>query len=470
MTPDANDLCVFAVKRGDIENRFDINYNLPKYASLINKLRNAFGDRLKTIGQIADVICGPFGSAIKSNDYQDDGIPLVRITNISKDGYMDYSDLVYISDSLGNSLARTQVSAGDIVISQRGSLGQCAVVDGKYPKLNISANIIAIKNIRETSAGFIHDYLLSSFGQKMLERSTSGQVQQKITTQDILDVLIPIGCDEESLSRHIKKAYRIFKSKLKNADDAIISARKQILGQIGIVFPNYHPSLYSYFRLGQIKEIGLNCNPHSAYLNEVFSKLHNSPFYSGLLEDFVDVNPTINRTLLNDSSVVSFVPMPAVSEKTNQVVYEQKQYKDVKTGFTPFQRGDLLWAKITPCMQNGKSFLSDRMSTEFGFGSTEFHVLRQKSERIYMPFLWVLLSDGHILEAAQGMFSGSAGQQRIPDTFLKKFPIILPPIELQKELADEVLEALDQAKRMNETAEKEWSEAKAQFEKELLGE
>ncbi len=59
---------------------------------------------------------------------------------------MDYSDIIYISEELGNSLSRTQVSAGDIVISQRGSLGQCAIVDDTFPKLNISANIIAIKN------------------------------------------------------------------------------------------------------------------------------------------------------------------------------------------------------------------------------------------------------------------------------------------------------------------------------------
>ncbi len=121
-------------------------------------------------------------------------------------------------------------------------------------------------------------------------------------------------------------------------------------------------------------------------------------------------------------------------------------------------------------MQNGKSFLSDTMPTEYGFGSTEFHVLRQKSDKIYMPFLWVLLSDEHILEAAQGMFSGSAGQQRVPETFLKKFPIILPPIDIQRELADEVLVALDMAKKMKEAAELEWAGAKAQFERELLGE
>ena len=210
MTPDANDLYVFAIKRGSIERRLDINYNLPKYAQLVEKLRTVFGDRLKTIGEIADVICGPFGSAIKNNDYQESGIPLIRITNISKDGYMDYSDLVYISEALGNSLSRTQVSKGDIVISQRGSLGQCAIVDDAFPKQNISANIIAIKNIKEVSASFIHDYLLSSIGQRLLEQTTSGQVQQKITTEDIAQIVIPIGCKEEHLSALLRQAYYSF--------------------------------------------------------------------------------------------------------------------------------------------------------------------------------------------------------------------------------------------------------------------
>ena len=86
-----------------------------------------------------------------------------------------------------------------------------------------------------------------------------------------------------------------------------------------------------------------------------------------------------------------------------------------------------------------------------------------------MPYLWVLLSDAHILEAAQGMFSGSAGQQRVSDSFLKKFPIILPPIEKQKELADNVFKALEVNRYTKEKAEQEWQAAKEEFEKELLG-
>ena len=78
---------------------------------------------------------------------------------------MDYSDIIYISEEYSNSLSRTQVSAGDIVISRRGSLGQCAIVDDTFPKLNISANIIAIKNPKGISAEFIRNYILSAVGQ-----------------------------------------------------------------------------------------------------------------------------------------------------------------------------------------------------------------------------------------------------------------------------------------------------------------
>ena len=307
--------------------------------------------------------------------------------------------------------------------------------------------------------------------QQLLQRSSGGNYPA-IIEEEVKHIYLPLLDSEKQIEmvNEIKQSLIKYNQQLDNIDTATSIARKGAFERLGICLPDYRPSLFSYTKLRQVKAMGLYCNPHSAYLNEVFSKLHNSPFHSGSLEDYVDVNPAINRTQLNDSSVVSFVPMPAVSEKTNQVVYEQRNYKDVKTGFTPFQRGDLLWAKITPCMQNGKSFLADSMPTEYGFGSTEFHVLRQKSERIHMPFLWVLLSDEHILEVAQGMFSGSAGQQRVPDTFLKKFPIILPPIDMQRRIADEVFDALDRAKKMKKAAEAEWTEAKAQFEKELLGE
>jgi len=466
MTPDANDPCVFAVKRGDILSRFDVTYALPKYTNLLERIHQSafFCDTLK------DHIC-VFESGFnyeQSDIESSQTTQLLRTQNVKPIFIYDQNVSYVLTTKV-----RTLTVENDLLFVRVGAgVGDCAFIGKDQQGMAFSDNVLRVHFDNNIYGPFLAAFLSTNVGKTLLMRQIKGSGKPVISRESIEKQVVPLPNFEQQkqLFKIIEQSHCSYKTKLQNADDDIILARQQILEQVGISFPDYHPSLYSYFRLGQIKEIGLYCNPHSAYLNVIFSKLHNSPFYSGVLEDFVDINPIINKTRLNDSSDVSFVPMPAVSEKTNQVVYEQKEYKDVKTGFTPFQRGDLLWAKITPCMQNGKSFLADSMPTEYGFGSTEFHVLRQKSERIYMPFLWVLLSDEHILEAAQGMFSGSAGQQRVPDTFLKKFPIILPPIEVQKELANEVMKALDQAKRTKETAELEWAEAKAQFEKELLGE
>ena len=464
MTPDANDLCVFAVKRGNISGRLDVR-NMQYSASSLATKR----DKVLLGSLTAEEPC--YGTSATAVVRTDESQPkYIRITDF--DDYGIAPNHQYMTAESYSS--KHFLKEGDILFARSGAtVGKTYYYDGSIGPAVFAGYCIRFRfDDSKVLPKFAYWCTKTSAYTEWVKGIQRPSGQPNINKEEFKSYRIALVAKEKQIALVEKMNLAEIKrtQSLQNINDIIITTRKQVLEQLGITFPSYRPTLYSFFRLGQIKEIGLYCNPHSAYLNEVFSKMHNSPFYSGALEDFVDVNPTINRTRLNDSSDVSFVPMPAVSERTNQVVYEQKEYKDVKTGFTPFQRGDLLWAKITPCMQNGKSFLADSMPTEYGFGSTEFHVLRQKSERIYMPFLWVLLSDEHILEAAQGMFSGSAGQQRVPDTFLKKFPIILPPIEVQKELADKVFKALDQAKRMNETAEMEWSEAKALFEKELLGE
>lgn len=147
--------------------------------------------------------------------------------------------------------------------------------------------------------------------------------------------------------------------------------------------------------------------------------------------DYLYVNPKTDCSELTDDSQVSFVPMPNVQEKNNMVSYDLVPYNQVKKGFTVFKKGDLIWAKITPCMQNGKSCITDNMPTEIGFGSTEFHVIRQRRNDIYMPFIWSIFSNDDVLKAAQATFSGSAGQQRVPSSFIESFPAVVPEYGIQ---------------------------------------
>ena len=132
---------------------------------------------------------------------------------------------------------------------------------------------------------------------------------------------------------------------------------------------------------------------------------------------------------------VSFVPMPAVSESGKIDASQIKAYDEVKAGFTYFAENDVLFAKITPCMENGKGAVAVGLCNNIGFGSTEFHILRPINNKSNPYWLYSLTSfDAFRKDAADNM-TGSAGQRRVPAVFLEKYRVTLPPIELQNQFA-----------------------------------
>ena len=84
--------------------------------------------------------------------------------------------------------------------------------------------------------------------------------------------------------------------------------------------------------------------------------------------------------------------------------------------------GDILWAKITPCMQNGKSCIVDGLTNGIGFGSTEFHVIRVRDTEVSTTFVLEFVSQETVRHVATLAFTGSAGQQRVPASFLEELP------------------------------------------------
>lgn len=374
-----------------------------------------------------------------------------------------------------NYSAKHELQKNDILFARTGAtVGKTYFYDGSIGKAIFAGYCIRFRfDENKVMPKFVYWYTKTDTFLSWVNgiQRPSGQPNINKEEYKSYKILVPSRSKQEQLSSYMDIALAKHNKMLYQADRLLSACKDSVFSFLNLYFREYKPALYSVNKLEDIRELGIYCNPHSDYLNDVFSKLRANNFFAGHLEDFVEINPKTSRAGLQDKSDVSFVPMTAVTEKTNQVVYELKPYSEVKTGFTIFKKNDLLWAKITPCMQNGKSFVASDMPTDIGFGSTEFHVLRAKNpKRVYMPYLWVIFSNEHILEAAQGMFGGSAGQQRVPDTFLKKFPIVLPPYEVQVKLADQVFEALEKAKKLRAKAEYDWQNARKQFEKELMGE
>ena len=166
--------------------------------------------------------------------------------------------------------------------------------------------------------------------------------------------------------------------------------------------------------------------PHFSFVSKKYK--------NAKLSEIAWIDPLCNFGECNE---VSFIPMDAIDSANGTVAYQGTKKVENSKGFTRFREGDILWAKITPCMQNAKSAIAKNLLNGFGCGSTEFYVIRTKDENIVrQEYLLFLLRDERILKTAMNFFGGSAGQQRVSSIFLKTFNVPIPSIQEQKNICD----------------------------------
>ena len=156
------------------------------------------------------------------------------------------------------------------------------------------------------------------------------------------------------------------------------------------------------------------------------------------LTEVAELNPRHFSHSITDDTIVSFVPMKAVEEESGRLdPNTTKSWSAVKKGYTPFQDGDVIFAKITPCMENGKFAIARGLHGGKAAGSTEFHVFR--SSNVLDPkFLLYFLFGPDVRRAARLNMRGAAGQLRVPPLFFEELEFPLPPIDEQREIVAEI--------------------------------
>lgn len=165
-------------------------------------------------------------------------------------------------------------------------------------------------------------------------------------------------------------------------------------------------------------------------------------------EKICSINKNFNLPDFEDEDIVSFLPMAAVEAKTNKFYPQTTTYGKVKKGYTKFRNGDVLFAKITPCMENGKICIVNDLIKDCGFGSTEFHVLRC-SENLLPKFLYYFVSRENFLRRAVPYMTGSVGQKRMPSDYLAEQKIKVPSIDVQKQIINCVADKISKSKSID---------------------
>ncbi|MBO2661875.1 restriction endonuclease subunit S [Shewanella algae] len=156
-----------------------------------------------------------------------------------------------------------------------------------------------------------------------------------------------------------------------------------------------------------------------------------------IISDVAKVNPS--KITAEPDLVAGFVPMSlAPTDFNGQLQFEEKPWGEIQKSYTNFQNGDVIFAKVTPCFENGKAAIVDDLPNGIGAGSSEFYVLRPEQGVISNRLLFALLKTNAFAQNGAENMTGAVGLRRVPRAFVEGFEFPLPPLAEQKVIADKL--------------------------------
>ena len=404
------------VKAVDENNGKSLQVVLENLSTCQNNLRESLcqlpfvedGFVISSFGNIDDTIDKSSWKKVKFSDVAEEYT--VRIDNPSESEF----DFFIGSDCIGqydfrihkcsdaSTITSTQkgFSAGDYLLVRRSLYG--SDFRERAPRADFdgvcSADIITIREKKDVVAdGFLIYVLYQKSLWDFIVSNSNGGLTRRIKWKQLAEYefyLPPIE-EQKIIADKLWAAYR-----LKESYKKLLAATEEMVKSLFIeMFGNPLASVQKY----SLRKLGDCC-----YLN-----------------------PRRPNIMIGDTEKVSFVPMPSVSENGHLQDVNDEEYGKVKKGFTYFENNDVLFAKITPCMENGKGAIAKELTNNIGMGSTEFHVLRPL-DGVSNPYWLLTLTRLPLFrERASKNMSGTGGQKRVPATYLENFMIGLPPIEEQ---------------------------------------
>lgn len=373
------------------------------------------------------------GFAFKSEYFnKDNGIPVVRISDI-KENEVILDNCIFTTEL--NIDEKFIIRNGDLLIAMSGATtGKNGIFKSdKIAYLNQRVgNIKVIDNnvIKE----LYRNYYIMNKSEEILKAAYGG-AQPNISSSKISLMVFPLPPHAEQ-QRIVERIESLFakldeaKENLQNVLDGFETRKAAILRKAftGELTANWRKQHGVSMDSWEEKRLGKVCK----------------------------INPSkINTKNLSDDLEVSFFPMASLSEITGEIVGpEIRTLGKVKNGFTNFSEGDVVFAKITPCMENGKSAIIGKLINDIGYGTTEFYVLRC-GEELSNKYLHHIVRSKKFRDEAKQNMTGAVGQQRVPKKYMEDYTLNLPTLPEQTEIVriiDDLLAKEQQSKELAENA------------------
>ena len=189
--------------------------------------------------------------------------------------------------------------------------------------------------------------------------------------------------------------------------------------------PTDEPAADMLRRINPMAKI-ITDNPH-------YPKLPDNWVLTAIKDAFI-INP---KNKLSDHTSAGFVPMNAIRDGfSDEYTYEERTWKDIKSGFTHFADGDIAVAKISPCLENRKSMILRNLPNGVGAGTTELLIFR--SDIIISEYGLLFFKSDYFIKSCTGTFNGVVGQQRVGKNIVEEIAVPIPPQSTQRKIIEYV--------------------------------
>ena len=347
-------------------------------------------------------VCERFRRTIKPNDAQASTYPYLRLEHIeSQTGRIAQSPADLFTDTVkSNTFA---FRPGHVLYGKlRPYLNKVAIADFEG---RCTSEIVPL-----LPKGLTSEYLAMALRRnetvEHVMRATTGSRMPRADMAHLMSMSIPVPPlpEQKRIVRALQERMEAIDSAKRAAEAELDAANAMSAAYLRQVFPaegEELPSGWEWVRLGDVCEV----NPRKPV--------------------------TLNR---NDDVLTTFIPMSAINVDEGLFIQpEQRVFGQVRRGYSYFEEGDVLFAKITPCMQNGKHFIAKGLIDGIGFGTTELHVIRP-SDSMIAEWVHSFLRQPSVLLWAAENFRGSAGQQRVPAECVSNLRLPAAPIPEQERI------------------------------------
>ncbi len=465
----------FKVFYDDIEGRLDCFFYQPELVQLEHKVKRI------TDRKLGDYILGISGGATPNKNesekyYSESGIPFLRVQNVTSAG-LSLENCIFINqETHNNMLKRSQVEEGNLITKITG-VGRMAVSAVAPPSFegNINQHLVVIKTQSTEVSKVLATFLNSDIGERLAFRRSTGGTRPALNYEALKT--IPVVYRPE-IVEIMESAYERKKQKDEEAKKLLDSLNGFVLERLGISLPEINDKSCFVVWSDDIKGRKINPQAYTAKPKAIRSAIEGSTYPIKRLSDIVTQNisgewgedpvlvkKTDGHVLCRVLRNTNFVNQYNLNfENVAERLIRKDKYQKIR-----LKKGDILIEKSggSPIQPVGRVALVE--STSEGYAFSNFVQLIRISEECIPQYLFIFLKAVYALNYMEYLQNQTTGIKNLIMSEYLSIPIPIPPLEVQKVIADEVESRMQKAEQLQKEAEQEVEKAKAEVEKIILG-